>query len=62
MLDLSLYDIYLWGYLKDRVYESNPKTLEDIPPKLSTAYCQNLGWGYKKTVKVKGQHTKHIVM
>jgi len=30
MLDLSLYDIYLWGYLKDRVYQSNPNTLEKL--------------------------------
>jgi hypothetical protein len=26
--DLNPYDFFLWGRLKDRFYQSNPKTLE----------------------------------
>ena len=29
-LDLNPPDFYLWGYLKDRVYENNPQTIGDL--------------------------------
>jgi len=28
--DLSMYDFFLWGYLKSRVYEGKPQTLEEM--------------------------------
>ena len=28
--DLSPLDFYLWGYLKDRVYEGNPQDIEEL--------------------------------
>jgi len=28
--DLNPCDFYLWGYLKDKVYQTNPKTIEDL--------------------------------
>ncbi|KAK3875203.1 hypothetical protein Pcinc_011476 [Petrolisthes cinctipes] len=28
--DLSICDYFLWGYLKARVYEHKPRTLEDL--------------------------------
>ena len=28
--DLTPADFYLWGYLKDRVYENNPQTIGDL--------------------------------
>jgi len=28
--DLSMCDFFLWGYLKSRVYEGKPRTLEEL--------------------------------
>jgi hypothetical protein len=28
--DLSSCDFYLWGYLKGKVYENNPKTIDEL--------------------------------
>ena len=29
-LDLNPYDQFLWGYLKERIYDNNPQTLADL--------------------------------
>ena len=36
--DLNTPDFFLWGYLKDRVYENNPKTI----PELKQVITQNI--------------------
>uniref|UniRef100_A0A0N5C0I2 DDE_3 domain-containing protein n=1 Tax=Strongyloides papillosus TaxID=174720 RepID=A0A0N5C0I2_STREA len=35
--DLLATDFFLWGYLKERVFESNPKTLEDLKSNIENA-------------------------
>ena len=37
--DLSMCDFFLWGYLKSRVYEGKPRTLEE----LKGAICKQIG-------------------
>lgn len=36
--DLSPCDFYLWGTIKDKVYKSKPRTMEDLKTKIKTAF------------------------
>jgi hypothetical protein len=35
--DLSTCDIYLWGYLKGKVYETNPHALDELKENIRSA-------------------------
>ena len=39
--DLNPPDFYLWGYLKDKVYENNPQTLPELKRAITTAIAVN---------------------
>jgi len=34
--DLTVCDFFLWGYLKSRVYESKPRTLDELKDAIKT--------------------------
>lgn len=33
--DLNVCDFFLWGYLKDRVYKTNPQTIEELKERIT---------------------------
>jgi hypothetical protein len=36
--DLNPPDFYLWGYLKDNVYENNPQTIGELKAAITTKF------------------------
>lgn len=70
--DLSPPDFYLWGYLKDRVYQEKPKDLhqlkqkireeiESIQTKVLKGVMQNFALRLKKCLDAKGGHLENML-
>ena len=59
--DLSPPDFYLWGYLKDRVYQEKPRTLSQLKPAVLKAVMNNFCVRLKKCKDLKGAHLEHLL-
>ena len=70
--DLSPPDFYLWGYLKDRVYQEKPRTLSQlktkirkevkaIKPEVLKDVMNNFCVRLKKCKDLKGGHLEHVL-
>ena len=70
--DLSPLDFFLWGHLKDSVYDPKPDTLEQLKSairremrKITPAMCANVIENLKKRLDVvstqKGRHIEHLL-
>ena len=70
--DLSICDYFLWGYLKARVYEHKPRTLDDLKEAIRVEVAQidramlerveaNFQERLQKCINENGHHMKDIV-
>jgi len=70
--DLSPLDFYLWGYIKDRTYRNNPKTLEEVARNIEAAIenvttenliavVQNFELRLRHLIAMDGQHIETIL-
>lgn len=70
--DLSPLDFFLWGHLKDNVYNPKPDTIEQLKAairremrKITPAMCANVLENFKKRLDVviaqKGRHIEHLM-
>lgn len=70
--DLSPLDFFLWGYLKDRVYNPAPKTTEELKAaiqhhmrEIPLDMCQSVIANFKKRIDVilrqGGRHLEHVL-
>ena len=70
--DLSPPDYYLWGFLKDRVYATKPRTLGELKKKIreemrsiSRTTCksvmQNFVLRLEKCANLNGCHLEHVL-
>lgn len=70
--DLSMCDFYLWGYLKSRVYEGKPRTLEELKTAIRDRIEEideetvgrveaNFREWLQTCVRVKGHHLNDII-
>ena len=70
--DLNPPDFYLWGYLKDNVYENNPQTtgeltaaitgkIRQIPKDECVRVIDNFARRVQVCLQCRGQHLEHIV-
>ena len=70
--DLSICDYFLWGYLKARVYEHKPRTLDDLKEAIRVEVTQidramlerveaNFQERLQKCINENGHHMKDIV-
>ena len=68
--DMNPLDFFLWGFLKDRVYEGNPETLDQLKRNItrevraiSPAIRERVTNNFKKRLdaclKAKGRHMEH---
>jgi len=65
--DLNPADFYMWGYLKDRVYGNNPKTIPDlkaairaIPREECGKVIENFARRIQMCLQRRGPHLEHI--
>ena len=65
--DLSPCDVFLWGYLKEKVFKNRPRSLEDlkeriqqeidsIPPELTRRVMKNFQERLQQCVANDGRH------
>jgi hypothetical protein len=70
--DLSSPDFFLWGYLKDRVYASNPQNLGELKLNISNEICNistetlikvsdNMVYRTELCLQVNGSHFQHLL-
>ena len=70
--DLSPLDFYLWGYLKDRVYQEKPKDLRQLKQKIRKEIgeiqikvlkdvMQNFTIRLNKCINAQGGHLEHML-
>ena len=70
--DLNPPDFFLWGYLKDRVYKDNPRTLDALKAAITAeisaiapATCRKFMENFKKRAQVcferQGRHLEHVI-
>lgn len=70
--DLNLPDFYLWGFLKDNVYQGNPQTIEElktaitakiraIPKEECIKMIQNFARRVQVCLQRNGGHLEHIL-
>lgn len=70
-LDLNPCDFYLWGYLEDIVWKSNPKTMNDIKLAITKAFskippehCRAASSSFRNRLAAviarKGGHFEHL--
>jgi hypothetical protein len=70
--DLTSLDFFLWGYLKDRVYVSNPQNLEELKLNINNEICNistetlmkisdNMVRRNKLCLQVNGGHFQHLL-
>jgi hypothetical protein len=70
--DLTSPDFFLWGYLKDKVYEKIPTTREDmiqrirnacaaIPPDMLLSCVQSFEKRIEKCIEVQGRNFEHLM-
>ena len=70
--NLSALDLYLWGYLKERVYRDNPKTAElnqaiateirSIGPGVTSAVMNSMKKRGQICIQSGGRHMKNIIL
>ena len=71
-LDLTILDFYLWGYLKDKVYEGNPQTIDnlkisviqrmqEITPSMLKRFSKNMLKQVQLCLLEKGGHFEHLL-
>jgi len=71
-LDLSTCDFYLWEYLKGKVYESNPHTLDEMRKNIRSAVgtievtfllkvSLNMATRAQKYTESQGSHFQHLL-
>jgi len=70
--DLSVCDFFLWGYLKNRVYTTRPRRLDElkqriqeeirgIPAEMLQQAMGNLNGRLKKCVRTGGRHQLNVI-
>jgi len=70
--DLSVYDFFLWGYLKSKVYVRKPRTVDDlkvsvreeiaiVPQKMLVNVMQNFEERLRTCVRQEGRHLSDII-
>ena len=70
--DLSPPDFYLWGFLKDRVYTTKPRTISELKEnirgeirKIPSSVCKDVMNNFvvwlKKCTELKGGHLEHLL-
>ena len=70
--DLNPLDFHLWGFLKDRVYENNPKTIRNLKNAIENKIqsiphdqCKRVIDHFKKRIDVciqrGGRHLEHVL-
>lgn len=70
--DLSPLDFFLWGYLKDRVYEPAPKDINELKRaikremrKIQVDVCMSVIRNFRErvdlVVRQNGRHLEHIM-
>jgi len=70
--DLSLYDIFLWGYVKEKVFKHCPRSLEDlketiqqdidpIPPELTRRVMKKFRESLKQCVAKDVRHMPDLI-
>ena len=70
--DLNPCDFFLWGYLKDKVYAANPRTLEDLKTAITREIAaidqdtlKNVVLGFESrlhaVVEMEGAHIEHYL-
>jgi hypothetical protein len=70
--DLSSCDFYLWGYLKGKMYENNPKTIDELKENIHRSIeaininvlrkvSLNVISCAKKCVEAQGGHFQHLL-
>ncbi len=71
-LDLSPYDFFLWGCMKDRIFVTNPTSIEDLKATITTLIhfidvhtlrkvFQNMMKRAKACLSVEGGHFEHLL-
>ena len=69
---LTLPDFYLWGFLKDNVYQGNPQTIEElktaitakiraIPKEECVKVIENFATRVQVCLQVNGGYLEHIL-
>ena len=69
--NLTPMDFFLWGYLKDKVYRTKPRTIDalkmeierqcrDIPNDLFRDVCESLGVRYQRCPDNDGRQFEHL--
>ena len=70
-LDLTPINFFMWGYLKDKIYRTKPRTINalkleierqcrDIPIDLFRDVCESLGARYQRCLDNNGHQFKHF--
>ena len=70
--DLCLCDVFLWGYLKEKVFKHHPRSLEDlnerieqeidsIPPVLTRRVMKSFRECLQQCVANDGRHMSHLI-
>jgi len=70
--DLSICDLFLWGYLKSRVYTNGPRTIEELklsirqeiaalPQEMLERAMQDFEKGLRMCVQQEGRHLTDII-
>ena len=70
--DLNPLDFFLWGYLKDRVYQNRPETIEDLKQAIASEahaiprdMCKRVIDNFARRVQIclqrQGSHLEHLL-
>ena len=70
--DLSVCDFFLWGYLKNRVYTTRPRTMDElkqriqdevrgIPTEMLQQAMGNLNGRLKERIRTGGRHLHDVI-
>ena len=69
--DLSVYNFFLWGYRKNLIYTTRPRTLDElkriqdeirgIPPEMLQRAMGNLNGRLKKCIRGDGHHLQDVI-
>lgn len=70
--EISCLDFFFWGYLKDKIYKDNPKTLAGIErrirekilalePEMLHRVVQGFEMRLRKLLTLEGQHIENII-
>jgi len=71
--DLSVCDFFLWGYLKNRVYTTWPRTLNELKQRIQDEICGipaemlqqamgNLNSRLKECIRTGGRHLQDLIL